>query len=69
VRPHQGAEVRMIPRKAPETSTNLRLPCDLRLTVDEVRLARARRHGGVPPTFRQVVIEALEALVAREVRK
>ncbi len=47
-------------------TTSVDLPTKLRLELDEIRIARARREGGVCPPFRAVVIEALEALVRRE---
>jgi hypothetical protein len=47
-------------------TTSVDLPTGLRVELDEVRIARARRTGGVCPPLRVVVIEALEDLVRRE---
>jgi hypothetical protein len=52
-----------------EVHTNTGLPRELRLELDAVRLARARRNGGRPPPLKALVIEALEALVAQERRR
>jgi hypothetical protein len=49
-----------------EVHMNAGLPRDLRLRIDELRLARARRDGGRPPSVKTVMVEALEALIARE---
>jgi hypothetical protein len=48
-------------------ATTIEMPRDLRVQLDEVRLARAHRHGGLCPPLKIVVVEALQALVAREV--
>jgi hypothetical protein len=47
-------------------ATNVSMPRTLRLKLDEVRLDRARRGRCRPPTVKDLVREALVALVERE---
>jgi hypothetical protein len=46
--------------------TSIAMPRQLRLALDEVRVARARRSRRLPPRLRDIVIEALEAFLQRE---
>jgi hypothetical protein len=50
-------------------STTIEMPRALRLKLDEVRLARAHREGGLCPNLKTVIVEALEALLAADVRR
>lgn len=56
--------------RAPENTdsymTSFSLPLELRGRVDALRLARAQRQGGLPLPLRFIILEALEALVERE---
>jgi hypothetical protein len=47
-------------------TTNIGMPRDLRLKLDEVRLNRARRGRCRPPSVKDLVKEALVAFVERE---
>ena len=47
-------------------TTTFALPRDLRSRLDTLRLARAQREGGTPPTLRALILEGLEGLLARE---
>lgn len=49
-----------------DVATNVSMPRTLRLKLDEVRLDRARRGHCRPPTVKDLVREALVALVERE---
>jgi hypothetical protein len=53
-------------RIAAVVATTIEMPRELRIQLDEVRLTRARRTGGLCPPLKHIVIEALEALVSRE---
>ncbi len=46
--------------------TTLRIPWALRVAVDAARMRRARRTGELPPTLNDIVLEAIEAHLARE---
>lgn len=46
--------------------TSIAMPRQLRLALDEVRIARGRRSRSLPPRLRALVIEALEAFLRRE---
>jgi hypothetical protein len=46
--------------------TSLEIPYALRARVDALRFARAQREGGLPPTMKDVVLEALELLLIRD---
>ncbi len=46
--------------------TSFALPLATRSRVDVLRLARAERDGGPPPSLRAVLLEGLELLLARE---
>jgi hypothetical protein len=52
--------------KDPEVHTNVGVPLELKLMAHEYALRRARANGSSPPTFKKLVAEALEALIARE---
>jgi hypothetical protein len=53
--------------KAPETyMTSFALPLDLRSRLDALRLQRAQRESGVPPSLRTLILESLEGLLERE---
>jgi hypothetical protein len=49
-------------------STSITIPRDLRVRLDEVRLARARRTGQLSPPLKTLVVEALQALADAELR-
>lgn len=49
-----------------DVAVTIEMPLSLRLKLDEVRIARARRNGGLCPKLKAVVIEALQSLVAHE---
>lgn len=51
-----------------EIHTNVGVPHELKLMAHEVALRRARASGSSPPTFKKLVVEALEALIAREAK-
>jgi hypothetical protein len=51
-----------------QVATTIEMSRALRVQLDEVRVARAHRLGGLCPPLKAVVIEALEELVAREMR-
>lgn len=51
-----------------EVTSNTAMPRTLRLALDEVRLARARRGRCRPPSLKELVVEALEAFVMREMQ-
>jgi hypothetical protein len=55
-----------VPEDTESYMTSFSLPLDLRGRVDALRLARAQREGGLPPSLRLVILEALEALIERE---
>ena len=59
-------ESAMTHAKKDDVATNVGMPRDLRLKLDEVRLARARRGRCRPPTVKDLVREALVELVERE---
>jgi hypothetical protein len=46
--------------------TSFEIPYALRARVDALRLARAQREGRLPPTMKDVVLEALELLLVRD---
>jgi hypothetical protein len=48
--------------------TTVRLPRSVRVALDAVRLGRAQRGARLPPSFNDLVIEALEELVLRDRR-
>jgi hypothetical protein len=51
---------------ASEVATTIEMPRELRVQLDEVRVARARREGGLCPPLKRVVVEALQEFIARE---
>jgi hypothetical protein len=53
------------PRSSTVT-TCIDLPVTLRVKLDEVRLQRARREGTICPSFRSLVVEALQNLADEE---
>jgi hypothetical protein len=55
-----------MPHPIDTVTTSITLPRALRVQLDEVRLARARREGRLTPPFTQLVVEALRELIARE---
>jgi hypothetical protein len=53
--------------KTPETyMTSFALPLELRSRLDALRLQRAQRESGVPPSLRTLILEGLEHLLAHE---
>jgi hypothetical protein len=53
--------------KAPESyMTSFALPLSLRSRLDALRLQRAQRERGVPPSMRTLILESLEGLLERE---
>ena len=53
--------------KIPETyMTSFALPLDMRARLDALRLQRAQRECGVPPSLRTLILEGLEHLLAHE---
>jgi hypothetical protein len=50
-------------------TTNTAMPRWLRLKLDELRLARARRGSCRPPTMSSLVVEALAEFVEREANR
>jgi hypothetical protein len=46
--------------------TSFALPLDLRSRLDALRMARAEREGGSQPPLRELILEGLEGLLARE---
>ena len=48
--------------------TSFLIPFELRARIDALRMRRGRRSGSLPPKFAQIVIEALENLIAAESR-
>lgn len=57
-----------VTRTLKEVHTNVGLPLELKLQAQEVALGRARATGDAPPSFKRLVAEALEALIAREAK-
>jgi hypothetical protein len=53
--------------KKDEVTTNLGLPLELRLRVDEMAISRARRFGR-KPHMKELMAEAIELLSAAEAR-
>lgn len=49
-----------------EVVTSISMPRCLRLALEEVRVARARRARALPPRLREIVVEALQQFVQRE---
>jgi hypothetical protein len=58
-------EVRMHKKS---TMTSLEMDLEMRRRIDDLRLARARASEGVPPSMREIVIEAVAKLLERELR-
>ncbi len=56
----------MVQVKKDEVHSNIGLPRNRRHKVDELRLVRARKGQCRPPSMKALVVEALEALVERE---
>jgi len=46
--------------------TSFQLPRTTRSRMDALRLARAERDGGPPPSLRSILLEGVELLLARE---
>lgn len=46
--------------------TSLQLPRTTRSRMDALRLARADRDGGPPPSLRSILLEGVELLLERE---
>lgn len=46
--------------------TTFSMPLEMRARLDALRLARAQREGGLPPYMKDVILEALEQLLERE---
>ena len=53
------------PKPNENVTVTIEMPRMVRLKLDEVRLARAHRSGGLSPALKTVVVEALQALIAR----
>ncbi len=47
-------------------TSSITMSHDLRLRIEAVRIARARRDGCLGPGFSQLVVEAIELLVQHE---
>jgi hypothetical protein len=62
-------ETPMANQGSDEVHTNTGLPRELRLQLDDLRLARARRDGCRPPSVKALIVEALQALIGREKRR
>ena len=57
-------------KPTPDTVTSsITMTADLRIRIDALRVARARREGCLGPGFSEVVVEAIEQLVEREERR
>jgi hypothetical protein len=53
--------------KTPDSyMTSFALPLELRSRLDALRLQRAQRECGVPPSLRTLILEGLEHLLAHE---
>ncbi len=66
----QVANEQTTPRKnsgSDEVATTIAVPRKVRVQLDEVRVARAHRDGGLCPPLKTVVVEALVALIQREI--
>lgn len=54
-----------MPRKM-TVAASLALPAEVHLALKALAIARAKQNGGLPPTFRALVMEAVEDLLRRE---
>lgn len=51
---------------ADQVATTIEMPRELRVQLDEVRIARARREGGLCPPLKRLVVEAIQEFITRE---
>lgn len=49
-----------------QVATTIEMPRDLRVQLDEIRVARARREGSLCPPLKRLVVEAIQEFIARE---